>query len=211
MKNYFLIFFQPLLFFQIILLFTALDLSGQIDITDFKNGKTKICTSDGTGKSKGLKFQFKYPSAWNEYEADRPNIAKKLGYRNGEIQAMVYVYKLNKYPSQNEKKQILSEEGIKYLLSNPNYEYENVITSLNLKIDGEDATSLAYEMKIKRLDQTALHKSLSYLIVYKDYQVIISFGITTLDKDFDVQTTYLTYEPLFKLMASSFVIISKYE
>ena len=51
-------------------------LNAQNELNLFKSGEANIYKSDGSDKSKGLKFQIKYPKNWTEREADRPNIVK---------------------------------------------------------------------------------------------------------------------------------------
>lgn len=194
---------------DLVILFGNQGLSAQSEINDFLAGRTKTCISDGTGKSKGLRFQFKYPNVWTEEEPERPNVAKRLNYRDGEIQTMVLVYKLDIVPSEAEKDILLSDEGIRYLISNDGIRPNNIKINTKQKIDGEDAAAVSYELEGQRLDKIFTTKSFCYIIIYQDYEIALQFGVagTEIDK---VRSTYLQYEELFKLIANHFVIISKW-
>lgn len=95
------------------IILTSNNVYGQNLVSEFINGKTKTYVCHGTAKSKGLKFQFKYPENWKEHEADRPNIVIKIfNDSTGSIQTMVMVKKMDRVLSASEIKSLLTKNAM---------------------------------------------------------------------------------------------------
>lgn len=171
----------------------------------FKNGSYKKFVSDGSGNSSGFKFSFKYPTVWKEKEADRPNIAAKVLGDN--LACMVEIHKYEESFTEEEKQYCYDGSLVMELFN------VSKLTSNdpNQKIDGERAGCAEFTIIQERLDQKLELKALMYTVVYKDYLVILSF-ITSIGPNdkMSSQAKYDNYKPLFRSIANSFVLLSKW-
>lgn len=198
---------KPILIF-ILLLVNAFGISQSNvpELTNFKNGAYTKFFSDGSGNSSGFKFSFKYPSTWKEKEADRPNIAAKVLGDN--LACMVEIHKYEEKISEEDMKYCYEGGLVKDLFN------VSKLTSNdpNQKIDGQRAGCAEFTIVQERLDQKLELKALMYTLVYEEYVVILSF-ITSIGPNDKVssQTKYDNYKPLFKLIANSFVLLSKWD
>jgi hypothetical protein len=198
----------------IFLSFATLNSLGQIpfDIIEFKNGQTKKFTSDGSGKSQGLKFSIKYPQSYNAKEGDRPHIVQKFFNSNNDCDIVVLVMKLPAALSKKEQLEALSKSE---LMSMAPSTAKALNATDGLIIDGEVSGFLETYMVRKanagNTNVTLRVYSRVYYILYKDYMIQVTFGIasTSLSESL-LRQKFETYKILFSQVMNSFLILSKW-
>lgn len=189
---------------------TYIKVSAQDTINEFKEftkGNYYQYSSNGEGKSLGIKFTVKYPTTWKSTEGDRPHIPQKF---MGKYESLIiYINKINDTVfSQETVNLIYTREGLQQLLGVDSF----IKYDLNQQIDGIRAATAIFYAKTKRLDFEIFTKNLAYVMIYKNYIIKLHFILSTNPSNkFLVDQQYKTYEPLFRLMANSFVLISQWE
>jgi hypothetical protein len=185
-------------------------LFSQSEVQDFIEGSYKTFNCDNSTKFEDFKFSFNYPSSWLSKDPARPNIACKISKdETGSIQIMVIVKKLEEIPDKGYLKHLESKDAVMSGLKNDYPNARNIVIEENHKIDGQNATFAKSTIDIKRLQYNIDATSFSYHIIYKDYQIFFSIGCTSFDGKSD--DIYQANLPLFKLIANSFIICSKWK
>lgn len=180
---------------------------------EFKNGQTNKYTSDGSGKSQGLKFSIKYPQSYSSKEGERPHIARKFSSGGEKCDIVITILKLPEAPSASEKKDALSKSSLLEMVPST----AKALTATDgLIIDGEPAGFIEHYMnrKANAGEQTVTIRAYSrvYCIFYKDYLIQISFGVgSTTANDASLKARFDNYKFLFSYVINSFVILSKWQ
>lgn len=180
---------------------------------EFKNGQTSKFTSDGSGKSQGLKFSIKYPQSYTPKEGERPHIVKKFNGGGEKCDIVITILKLPQTPSPSEKKEMLSKSS---LLEMAAYPMKALTATDGLIIDGESAGFVEFYMtrKANAADQNVTLRAFSrmYCISYKSYLIQITFGVgSTISSESALKTRFDNYKYLFSYVVNSFVILSKWQ
>lgn len=197
-------------FFLILFLFLSYKLQSQADLQEFRAGNFKTFNCNESTRFEDFKFSFNYPSSWLSKDPARPNIACKISKDEaGSIQIMVIVKKLEEIPEKGYLKYLESKDAVMSGLKNDYPNARNIVIEENHKIDGQNATFAKSTIDIKRLQYNIDATSFSYYIIYKDYQIFFSIGCTSFDGKSD--DIYQANLPLFKLIANSFIICSKWK
>lgn len=199
---------------------------------EFLRGFKRTFESDGTGKSKGLKFKIEYPSSWHIREAKRPNLIKFFTSENGRgfVYSSILVNDLQK-----ELKATFTEKELDYLINTKEgnkdlaeifFEKESLIemantmgvedisdvTTQEMVLDNYPGALLDFTGFQQRLDTKLKMFCRSYIGLYKEYLFWIQFSvIKKLDeseKEFNARVE--NYKPLFRLMANSFILLNQY-
>jgi len=172
---------------------------------EFAKYKQKFVVN-GEGKSKGIKLQFEYPLSWTSLEAERPNIVRKFVSERGRgfESAMVIV---NSIPPGDQ----LSKREIDEAFSTPAGIRElappgsTFLSGKRVSFDGLPGAMVTYRMAADRMGQQIRTRFLMYMTLFRDKVITIQFS--TMDDD----ATFARFDPLFRLMANSTVILGKYE
>lgn len=198
------------IFIYLFLISFCSGLFSQNEVQDFKEGSYKTFSCDNSTKFEDFKFSFNYPSSWLSKDPARPNIACKISKDEaGSIQIMVIVKKLDEIPDKEYLKYLESKDAVMSGLKNDYPNARNIVIEENHKIDGQNATFAKSTIDVKRLQYNIEATSFSYYIIYKDYKILFSIGCTSFDgKSEDIYQANL---PLFKLIANSFIICSKWK
>lgn len=199
----------------ILFCFVSLIALGQIpsDIFEFKNGQTKKYTSDGSGKSQGLKFSIKYPQSYKAKEGDRPHVVQKFQNPNNDCDIVVVVMKLPQAYSTSEKRELLSKQSMQDMLP----ETAKLVSATDgLIVEGEPAGFVESYMQRKAVagDRTVTIRAYSrmYCIVYKDFLIQITFGVGSVSlSESAIKQKFDSYKALFSYVINSFILISKWQ
>lgn len=184
-------------------------------VKEFSSGEISTFSSNGEGKSKGLKIHFKYPRSWFSVEGDRPHIVRKFVQSDNFAIAIILIQKAEKEFSQAEINEIMTTKGIKstmpkgatFISCNP-----------NLKIDNLKAGSIEYTIITERVDKKMYQHVLQYSVLYKDYILQLSCAVSdingyssTPEDKATVDKRYKTIYPLFWEMFNNIVIDNIWE
>ncbi len=189
--------------------------SEEESVKEFAAGKRTKFSSNGEGKSKGLKVHMKYPKSWTSIEGDRPHIVRKFVQPDNYALALIFIQKAEKEFTQAEIDEVMTKEG---LLSFVPKNGTLISSNPNLKIDLLKAGCVEYTMTTERVDKKVFMHALSYVVVYKDYILSIQFMVgdlngfyATKDTEATVAKKYKILYPMFWEMFNSLVIDNLYE
>lgn len=163
--------------------------------------------ANGDGKSKGIKLQMEYPASWASLEAERPNIVRKFISERGRgtESAMILVSSLPfRQPTRGEMEG-LSEADIRQFVP-PGGQF---ISGKRISFDGLPGVMVTFRLAADRFGQDFRLRLLVYTTFYRDRTISVQFS--TDDATDDADSTFTRFEPLFRLMANSVVILSRYD
>lgn len=172
--------------------------------SEFARYKRKFLT-DGEGKSKGIRLQIEYPASWASLEAERPNIVRKFVSERGRgseyalviVKALAPAERLTK----REIDQAFSAAGIReFVLPGTTF-----ISGKRISFDGLPGAMITFRVAADRMGQQLKMRTLAYMTFFRDNVVTVQFSTT------DDDATFTRFEPLFRVMANSTVILSQYE
>lgn len=172
--------------------------------SEFARYKQKFVIN-GEGKSKGIKLQIEYPSSWASLEAERPNIVRQfISNRGRGSQYAIVLVKVLPPAARPTKRQIeeaFSPSGIRELVPPGG----NFISGKRISFDSLPGALVTFRVTADRMGQQFKMRCLMYMTFYRDKVITVQF--MTEDDD----ATFTRFEPLFRLMANSTVILSQYE
>jgi hypothetical protein len=177
-------------------------------LKEFLDGNTSKFICDGTGKCLGLKFSIKYPHSWTGKEGNRPHIIQKFREWASPVMAMIIVDEYDHILSTSEVNQVLSQESIKLMVSDIG---QYISSNSSVKLDGIPAASMEYTAVGENDGVKAEMHFLSYMIVYKKWQVFLQFSVSDVNLTCTLSEKFEQNRALFKMIANSFVIISQWE
>lgn len=199
---------------------------------EFLRGFKRTFETDGTGKSKGLKFKIEYPQSWHIRDAKRPNLIKFFTSENGRgfVYSSILVNDLK-----NELKGTFSEKEIDYLLNTKDgnkelseifFEQESLVemangmgaenisnvTTQKMVLDNCPGAMLDFIGYQERLDSKLKMFCRNYIGLYKGHLFWIQFSVfknpDESEKIFSLRIE--ANKPLFRLMANSFIVLNQY-
>jgi len=172
--------------------------------SEFVRYKRK-CVTNVEGKSKGIKWQIEYPVSWASLEAERPNIVRKFVSERGRgseyalviVKALAPADRLTK----REIDQAFSATAIREFVP-PGATF---ISGKRISFDSLPGGMITFSLAADRMGQQFKMRSLCYMTFFRDKVVMLQFSTT------DDDATFTRFEPLFRVMANSTVILSRYE
>lgn len=175
---------------------------------EFRDGFKKRYKSDDLIKSKGLTFFLEFPASWVSKKANRPNIVRKFISKNGygKEMAMVLVYN---FPGLN-----ISKQEIKSFI-NDEYMKGSIPPDSILKDYGyAEIETLPgywqiYTNKMQRGRKSFHIETLNYTLFYENKMIHLMFQIKGA-KNKNLEKSFKKFEPLFDLIANSFVLKDLY-
>ena len=175
--------------------------SEEESVKEFAAGKRSKFSSNGEGKSKGLKIHVKYPKSWTSLEGDRPHIVRKFVQPDNYALAIIYIQKAEKEFTQAEIDEVMTKEG---LLSFVPKDGTLISSNPNLKIDRLKAGCVEYFMTIERVDKKVYMHALSYVVVYKDYILSLQFSVGDVNGFYATNDTKATVDKKYKILYPMF-------
>lgn len=175
--------------------------------------ESKVYSPNGNPKALGLDFRIKYLSDWKVQEGERPHVVQKFISNTNQAQVS-YGILVNKLPGEPMGRQEIDDlladveemvpAGCTFISKNP-----------NLIVDGERAALIEFK-GIRTSEQTAVGLDIiiytySYNIIYKNYLIQLHFSVGGTKDTVALKELYSSYKPFFQLVATSFVITSKWK
>lgn len=173
----------------------------------FLDGDRKTYTTIDLNKSKGLKYSIEYPSEWFLNSGRRPNIERKITSPYKNISCSISVVKIEGGElSEKEKDIVYTRKWLEKECETNNFQF----IDLNQRLDGERASLVAFRKEVKQLSYTIFLDMLVYTVAYDDKIIQLVFVVMNSPSS-KVKVSFDKYETLFKQMANSFVLLSKWE
>lgn len=198
-----------------ILLLHPVNADPKADIKFFISGDKIAFDSTGHAKSKGVRVKLFYPKTWKALEGSRPNIIQKLVSDNGTGMATVMLEthsfppELNHELTNDEKNEMVSEDVMKSLVP----EGAKILSYKRTKLDGEPCGMIESFMISERAGLSIVSFYTVYLVPVKGglLKIGTSFGGDSAVEASVFQARYSEVKPLLTLIASSCVLLDKWE
>ena len=176
----------------------------------FTLGYNRVFRTKNHPKAKGVDFQIRYPISWLPEEGERPNIIQKFTSENGrglegfslmvmDIPIPLTEQELDDFFVESELKGIIPEGG-KFISAKP------------IVLDKHKGAMIVYEYTAQQLDITITTRNLWFIIIYERKIIQIFCSISALaGEESELQERFNRFEPLFKMIANSFIIQEQYK
>ena len=175
-------------------------------------------TSDGSGKAKGVRFHLDYPKSWSSADGNRPNIVRKFVSQNGRGFEIITVLVKSLPLSPGQKLTDKDIEDMVAELATPKELKETLpdgasfVSGGPLRLDARPGFYQKYSLKQQRLDFTFSSIAVSYTVYYQTSIIQIQCQVSSEAKEEQsLEQRFERFEPLFKLVANSFVIQSQWK
>jgi len=185
---------------------------------EFLDGFKARFTSDGSGKAKGVRFHLDYPKSWSSADGNRPNIVRKFVSQNGRGFEMIMVLVKSLPLSPGQKLTDKDIEDMVAELATPKELKENLpdgasfVSGGPLRLDARPGFYQKYSVKQQWLDSTISLLYVSYTLYYRTSVIQIQCQVGSEAKEEQsLKQRFERFEPLFKLVANSFVIESQWK
>ena len=186
--------------------------------SEFVDGFKTRFASDGSGKAKGIRFHLDHPKSWSSADGNRPNIVRKFVSQNGRGLEMIMVVVKSlplppgQKPTDKEIEEMVEEVATPKELKEILPDGASFVAGGPLKLDGRPGFFQKYSLKQQRLDFTVSSLAISYTVYYQTSMIQIHCQVSSEAKDDQsLKQRFDKFEPLFKLVANSFVIESQWK
>lgn len=177
-------------------------------------GFKKKYKTQNHSKAKGIDFQIQYPMSWKTAEAERPNIVQKFISENGlgGTSVLVIVKDIPLYNGRKlnarEKASIFTQKSIQEFIP----EGGTFVSFKPIVLDAQKGGMLVFDQTLERIDLKLKTRSINFITIYEDKMITISGYVDSLDgSQAQLNEKFKKLEPLFKLIANSFVIQNQYK
>lgn len=183
-------------------------------VAEMLQGFKRTFRTANHSKAKGVDFQIEYPMSWTAKEGVRPNIIQFIKSENGfgmdSIMLMVKdipLFKGRKLTSR-EKALMFAPSNIKNLVPDDVV----FISAKPIVLDAQKGAMLVFDQVAERVDLKMKIRHVQFVTSYGDKMITVNCAIGVTDESSSkLDERYKRLEPLFKLVANSFVIQSQYK
>jgi len=181
---------------------------------EFTLGYNRVFRTKNHPKAKDVDFQIRYPISWRPEEGERPNIIQKFTSENGRglesfnlmvrdipilLDYILTEQDLDDLFVESELKGMVPEGG-KFISANP------------IVLDKHKGAMIIFDYTAQRVDITITMRSLMFITIYERKMIWINCAVSTLPGEEDkLQERFNRFEPLFKMIANSFIIQEQYK
>ncbi len=180
---------------------------------EFLDNHTQLFKTKGHPKSKGSDWQIRIPLSWISSEGERPNIIQKFlpQSENGLVSISILVKSLElpagmKF-SKKEVEEFFTEKEAKGMVPDGG----KFLSFKKMVFDGINGGLLISEQEITRLDNRFNIRMHSFFFYWKEQFYYINCSIGSISENSSITLLAEKYMPLFRLVANSIVVNSKYE
>lgn len=182
--------------------------------TEMSQGFKRTFRTENHLKAKGVDFQIEYPMSWTAKEGVRPNIIQKItsddGSGTSSIMLMVKdipLFKGRKLTNK-EKALMFAPDVIKSFVPDG----ATFISAKPIVLDAQKGAMLVYDEVLERVDLKMRVRNVQFITTYGDKMIIINCLMGGVgETSAKLNERYKRLEPLFRLVANSFVIQSQYK
>ena len=177
---------------------------------EFTLGYNRVFRTKNHPKAKDVDFQIRYPISWRPEEGERPNIIQKFTSENGRglegfnLMVMDFPIPLTEQDLddlfvESELKGIVPEGG-KFISAKP------------IVLDKHKGAMIVYDYTAQQLDITITTRNLWFIAIYERKMIQIFCSISALaGEESELRERFNRFEPLFKMIANSFIIQEQYK
>lgn len=165
-------------------------------------------------KAKGIDFQIEYPMSWKAKEGVRPNIIQKITSDNGSGTTSIMLI-VKDIPLFNGRKLTNKEKALMFTSDVVKSFVPDGATFISAKpivLDAQKGAMLVYDEVVERVDLKMRVRNVQFITTYGDKMIIINCLMGSVNEtSAKLNERYKRLEPIFKLVANSFVIQSQYK
>ncbi len=182
-------------------------------VKEFISGFTNTFRPKDHPKAKGVDFQIQYPKSWLAKEGVRPNVIQLITSENGRgSEAVVLIVKEIPLPpnykvTQAELDDLFSVQGMKEMIP----QGSTVLGAQPITLDRQKGAMIKFDTSTQRVDVMIFTRNLHFVTLYGNKMIFIQCMSHSMSPDKQaLQARFDKFEPLFKLIANSFVLQSQY-
>lgn len=177
---------------------------------EFTLGYNRVFRTKNHPKTKDVDFQVRYPISWQPKEGERPNIIQMFTSENGrglegfglmvmDIPIPLTEQDLDDLFVESELKGMIPEGG-KFISAKP------------IMLDGHKGAMIVYDYTGERVDINITTRNLLFITIYERKMIQIFCSVSALaGEDSELRERFNRFEPLFKMIANSFIIQEQYK
>lgn len=188
------------------------------DVRDFLNGERQVFQSGGHPKANGLDFKIEYPATWAAEEGNRPHIVQKFVSRGGRGFAMVMI---SVQDLEIPDGMAFTDEELIEVFEDREFVQQMIaevssggrLLSQNVtRWEATPALRLVVEVETERVGIPVTARSVMLLTYFGNKQIMFQGSIVLPGPSTPtLQAAFKEAEPLFLLMANSFVLQNRWQ
>ena len=181
---------------------------------EFTLGYNRVFRTKNHPKAKDVDFQIRYPISWRPEEGERPNIIQKFTSENGRgLEMFLLMVKDIPIPlgytlTEQDLDDLFVESELKGIVP----EGGKFISAKPIVLDRHKGAMIVYESTVQQLDITITTRILWFITMYDGKIISISCSVSALPgEESKLQERFNRFEPLFKMIANTFIIQEQYK
>ena len=181
---------------------------------EFTLGYNRVFRTKNHPKAKDVDFQIRYPISWRPEEGERPNIIQKFTSENGRgLEGFNLMVKniplLSGYTiTEQDLDNLFVESELKGIVP----EGGKFISAKPIVLDRHKGAMIVYESTVQQLDITITTRILWFITMYDGKIISISCSVSALPgEESELKERFNLFEPLFKIIANTFIIQEQYK
>jgi hypothetical protein len=182
-------------------------------VKELLRGFKSTYRTKGHPKAKGVDFQVEYPRSWRIKEGIRPNVIKLITSKNGRgLESILLMVKDIPLPpgykiTDQELDDFFSPQELRGMIPKG----ASFISAQPVVLDNQKGGMMIFDQTLQRIDQKVSFRILHFITIYRNKMIFIQCMVATqTGNQDDLKKQFRRLEPLFKLVANSFVIQSQY-
>jgi len=181
---------------------------------EFTRGYSRIFRTKNHPKAKDVDFQIRHPISWRPKEGERPNIIQKFTSENGRG-LEVFILMVKDIPlspeytiTEKDIEDLFVESELKGMVP----EGGKFISAKSIVLDMHKGGMIVYDYVAQRVDMTITSRTLMFITIYNGKMIWINCSVSALPGEEDkLQERFNRFEPLFKMIANTFIIQEQYK
>ena len=177
---------------------------------EFTLGYNRVFRTKNHPKAKDVDFQIRYPISWRPEEGERPNIIQKFTSENGRgLEGFSLMVMDIPIPL---TEQDLDDLFVEIELRGMIPEGGKFISAKPIVLDKHKGAMIIYDYTGQRVDITITTRNLWFITIYETKMIQIFCSVSALPgEESELQERFNRFEPLFKMIANSFIIQEQYK
>ncbi|MGH8071039.1 MAG: hypothetical protein ACRERE_38570 [Candidatus Entotheonellia bacterium] len=181
---------------------------------EFARGYTRVFGTKDHLKAKGVDIRIRYPASWQSREGERPNIIQKFMSENGRGSEM-FLLMVKEIPLPSGytlTEQELAEFFVERELRNTVPQGSKFISAKSIVLDNHKGGMVIFDQAMQRLDMTVTMRNIQFITIDRNKMIFVQCMVSILSgNEDDLTERFNRFEPLFKMIANSFIILDQYK
>lgn len=181
---------------------------------EFMLGYNRVFRTKNHPKAKGVDFQIRYPISWLPEEGERPNTIQTFTSENGRgLEMFLLMVKDIPLPlgytlTEQDLDDFFVESELKKMVP----EGAKHVSAKTIVLDNHKGAMIIYDHIGQRLDIAITSRTLHFITILGGKMIWVSCYVSVLPgEESELQERFNRFEPLFKMIANSFIIQEQYK